>query len=315
MALRTQRLDVNWIRRFILFHNKRHPLEMGKTEVSAFLTHLAVDGNVSSSTQNQALCALLFLYREVLEQEFGWLDDVVRAKPLGRVPVVLTHEEARQILTLPAGVNWLIGMILYGSGLRVMECLRLRVKDLDVARTQITARDTKGRQDRFTMLPRVVVAALEQRLRTVRGLNEQAMREGFGGVQLPFAIQRKYPNAASEWGWQYVLPSHQPSIDPRSGVRRRHHIDPTSFGRAVKKAARKVSISKHVTAHTFCHSFATRLLERGRDIRTVQELLGRKDVRTTQIYTHVLQSNSWAMQSPVDEMRGRGEARIRRVEG
>jgi integrase len=188
MALSTERLYVNWIRRFILFHNKRHPSEMGKAEVAAFLTHLAVDGNVSSPTQNQALSALLFLYREVLEQEFDWLDNVVRAKPSGRVPVVLTHDEARAVLLLLKGLNWLIGTILYGSGLRVMENLRLRVKDLDFVRLQITAHDTKGRQDRFTMLPRSVIGPLQEHLQAVRAMHEQAMRDGYGGVQLPFAI-------------------------------------------------------------------------------------------------------------------------------
>jgi integron integrase len=301
MARSTEKLYVNWIRRFILFHNKRHPSDMGKAEVSAFLTHLAVDGHVSSSTQNQALSALLFLYREVLEQEFGWLEDVVRAKPLGRVPVVLTHTEACAVLALLDGLNWLIGKILYGSGLRVMECLRLRVKDLDYVRTQICVHDTKGRQDRFTMLPRSVIEPMQEHLASVRQRHELAMRDGYGGVELPYAIERKYPKASYEWGWQYVFPSLQPSIDPRSGAHRRHHIDPSSFGRALKRAVRKAGIDKPVTAHTFRHSFATRLLERGRDIRTVQELLGHKDVRTTQIYTHVLQSNSWAIQSPADE--------------
>jgi len=284
MALSTERLYVNWIRRFILFHHKRHPAEMGRAEVSAFLTHLAVDGKVASSTQNQALSALLFLYREVLEQEFGWLNDVVRAKPSGHVPVVLTHAEARTILALLDGLNWLIGKILYGSGLRILECLRLRVKDLDFARLQISVHDTKGKQDRFTMLPRSVLAPLEEHLKRVRAAHEQAMRAGYGGVELPFALAQKYPRATYEWGWQYVFPAPQPSVDPRSGVRRRHHVDPTGFGRAVKQALQKAGISKHATAHTFRHSCATRLLEKGRDIRTVQELLGHQDVRTTQIY-------------------------------
>jgi integron integrase len=291
MARSTERLYVNWIRRFILFHGKRHPADMGKKEVSAFLTHLAVDGKVSSSTQNQALSALLFLYREVLEQEFGWLDDVVRAKGRGHVPVVLTHDEARALLALLDGLNWLIGKILYGSGLRIMECLRLRVKDLGFVRMQISVHDTKGKRDRFTILPRSVAAPLQEHLKGARAAHEQAMREGYGGVVLPYAIARKYPKATYEWGWQYVFPAPRPSVDPRSGVRRRHHIDPTGFGRAVKRAVRKAGINKHATAHTFRHSFATRLLEKGRDIRTVQELLGHQDVRTTQIYTHVL--NAW----------------------
>lgn len=263
MALSTERLYVNWIRRFILFHHKRHPTEMGKAQVSAFLTHLAVDGKVASSTQNQALSALLFLYRVVLKQQFGWLDDVVRAKRRGHVPVVLTHGEAQSVLALLDGLDWLIGKILYGSGLRIMECLRLRVKDLDFVRMQISVQDSKGKQDRFTMLPRSVVTPLQKHLQHVRAAHELAMREGYGGVELPFALARKYPRATYEWGWQYVFPAPRPSVDPRSGVRRRHHIDPTGFGRAVKQALRKAGVHKHATAHTFRHSFATRLLEKG----------------------------------------------------
>jgi integron integrase len=302
MARSTEKVYVSWIRRFILFHGKRHPGEMGKDEVSAFLTHLAVVGNVSASTQNQALSALLFLYREVLKEDFGWLNDVVRANRPGRIPVVLTHNEAVSVLSLLDGTHWLIAKMLYGSGLRIMECLRLRVKDLDFARAQIAVHDTKGKQDRFTMLPRSVVPALQQHLEQVRKAHAWTMQEGYGGVELPYAIARKYPKATYEWSWQYVFPAPQPSRDPRSGAVRRHHIDPTSFGRAVKLAVRKAGIDKHATAHTFRHSFATRLLEKGRDIRTVQELLGHQDVRTTQVYTHVLQSNSWAIQSPADEM-------------
>ena len=292
MALSTERLYVNWIRRFILFHHKRHPAEMGQAEVSAFLTHLAVDRQVAASTQNQALSALLFLYREVLQQEFGWLDDVVRAKRPEHVPVVLTHAEARSVLAMLDGLYWLIGKILYGSGLRIMECLRLRVKDLDFVRMQISVHDTKGKQDRFTH------AAAER-----RGGASGASPAGACGARacdargvrrcgVAVCAGKKYPKATYEWGWQYVFPAPQPSIDPRSGVRRRHHIDPTGFGRAVKQALRKAGISKHATAHSFRHSFATRLLEKGRDIRTVQELLGHQDVRTTQIYTHVLESNA-----------------------
>jgi integron integrase len=239
MARSTEKAYVNWIRRFILFHGKRHPAEMGKDEVTAFLTHLAVVGDVTASTQNQAFSALLFLYREVLKEEFGWLNDVVRANREGHVPVVLTHNEAVSALSLLDGTNWLIAKILYGSGLRIMECLRLRVKDLDFARAQIAVHDTKGKQDRFTMLPRSVVPALQQHLERVRRAHELAMQEGYGGVELPHAIGRKYPNATFEWGWQYVFPAPQPSRDPRSGVYRRHHIDPTSFGRAVKQAVRK----------------------------------------------------------------------------
>lgn len=256
---------------------------------------------MAESTQNQALAALLFLYRVVLERDFGWLEDVVRAKRPRRVPVVLTHDEARAVLANLDGVNWLIGKILYGSGLRVMECLRLRVKDLDFERMQIMVRDTKSRRDRFTMLPRTLLAPLREHLRLVRRAHEVAMQQGYGGVELPTALQRKYPKATYAWDWQYVFPADRPSIDPRSGVRRRHHLYPTTFSRAVTRALRRAGIAKHAGAHSFRHSFATRLLQQGKDIRTVQELLGHQDVRTTQIYTHVLRHNSWAVESPADE--------------
>jgi integron integrase len=301
MALSIENTYVGWIRRFILYHDKRHPVEMGQREVSDFLTHLAVDGNVSASTQNQALSALLFLYRTVLERDFGWLDDVVRAKRDVRVPVVFTHQEAMGVLANLDGVHWIIGKLLYGSGLRVMECLRLRTKDLDFTRAQITVRETKGRQDRLSLLPRTLIEPMQEQLGSVRSAHEAAMRAGFGGVELPFALQKKYPNATYAWDWQYVFRAAKPSVDPRSGVRRRHHIDPSSFRRAMTQAVRKMGLTKHATAHTFRHSFATRLLEKGQDIRTVQELLGHKDVRTTQIYTHVLNQNAWAIRSPVDE--------------
>jgi len=302
MALSTEKAYVHWIRRFILFHNKRHPLEMGKDEVGAFLTHLAVDGKVAASTQNQALAALLFLYRVVLEKEFGWLEDVVRAKRPRRVPAVFTHEEAGAVLANLDGVNWLVAKVLYGSGMRVMECLRLRVKDLEFTRMQITVRDTKGGQDRFTLFPQTVKEPLREHLVLVRKMHQHAMREGYGGVEMPDALDRKYPNAQFSWEWQYVFPADKPSIDPRSGARRRHHIYPTTFGRALGRAVRKARIAKHAGAHTLRHSFATRLLEKGSDIRTVQELLGHKDVKTTQIYTHVLKQNAWAIRSPADDL-------------
>ena len=302
MALSTEKAYVHWIRRFILYHNKRHPIDMGKQEVSDFLTHLAVDRNVASSTQNQALAALLFLYRVVLEQDFGWLKDVVRAKRPRRTPVVFTHQEALAVLANLDGVNWLIGKILYGGGLRVMECLRLRVKDLDFTRLQITVRDTKSGRDRFTMLPNTIAVPLEEHLRAVRKKHELAAKHGYAGVELPQALMRKYPNATYQWAWQYVFPAQKPSVDPRTGVRRRHHLHPTTFGRAMAQAIRKAGIAKHAGAHTFRHSFATRLLEKCQDIRTVQELLGHKDVRTTQVYTHVLKCNGWAVQSPADDV-------------
>ena len=297
----TEKTYVYWTRRFILYHGKRHPLEMGKTEVEDFLTHLAVDCHVSASTQNQAFSALLFLYRHVLKRDFGWLEDVVRAKRPDRIPTVFTHAEATAILRRLRGVNWLIGKLLYGSGLRGIEALRLRVKDLQFDRLQIEVRDAKGQNDRITILPKTVVEPLEEHLIPVQHAHEQAMRNGYGGVELPNALARKYPHAPFEWAWQYVFPAPRPSIDPRSGTRRRHHLDRSTIQRAVRKAMREAQINKHGGLHTFRHSFATRLLEQGTDIRSVQELLGHKDVKTTQIYTHVLNQNAWAIRSPADD--------------
>lgn len=302
LARSTEKAYVYWSRRYILYHNKRHPLEMGKQEVEAFLTHLAVDQHVSASTQNQAFSALLFLYREVLERDFGWLDDVVRAKRPKRIPAVFTHAESMAILDRLRGVNLLVSKLLYGGGLRGIEALRLRVKDLDFDRCQIAIRDAKGQKDRVTILPKTIVQPVRKHLAKVRHGHEQAMREGYGGVELPDALARKYPRAPFEWGWQYVFPAAKPSIDPRSGARRRHHLDRSSIQRAVRKAMREAGINKHAGLHTFRHSFATRLLEQGTDIRTVQELLGHNDVKTTQIYTHVLNRNCWAIRSPADEV-------------
>jgi integron integrase len=273
---------------------------MGAGEVTAFLTHLAVDGHVAASTQNQALSALLFLYREVLEREFGWLDGVVRAKKPKRLPVVFTPEEALAIIEELRDVRWLMGMQLYGGGLRLNECLRLRVKDLDFERLQVTVREGKGDKDRITLVPEAAVEPVKQHLLHVREEHERALREGYGGVELPYALARKYPHADRQWGWQYVYPAAQASIDPRSGARRRHHLDPSFLQKAVAAAIRKLGIEKHAGCHTFRHSFATHLLADGTDIRTVQELLGHQDVRTTQIYTHVLKFNGFAVKSPVD---------------
>jgi len=302
MARSTEKAYVYWSRRFILYHHKRHPLDMGKQEVEAFLTYLAVHQHVSASTQNQAFSALLFLYREVLERDFGWLEDVVRAKRPKRIPAVFTHAESMAILDRLRGVNWLVCKLIYGSGVRGIEALRLRVKDLDFDRLQITIRDAKGQKDRVTLLPKTIVEALKKHLATVRRSHEQAMRDRYGGVELPDALARKYPGAPFEWGWQYVFPADRPSIDPRSGVRRRHHLERSSIQRAVRKAMRETGIHKHAGLHTFRHSFATRLLEQGTDIRSVQELLGHNDVKTTQIYTHVLKQNAWAIRSPADDV-------------
>lgn len=302
LAASTEEAYIHWVRRFILHNNKRHPKDLGKREVEAFLTYLAVDRHVSSSTQNQALSAILFLYRHVLEIELGWLDEVVRAKRSSYVPTVFTHDEAKAILRQMTGIHGLIARLLYGSGMRCIEALRLRVKDLEFERLQIVVRDAKGHKDRVTLLPRTLVEPLHQHLANVKQQHERALREGYGGVTLPHALARKYPNATYQWHWQYVFPSAKPSRDPRSGTVRRHHLDPDNLGRAMGKALRLASVHKNAGLHTLRHSFATRLLESGYDIRTVQELLGHKDVRTTQIYTHVLNQNAWAVRSPADEL-------------
>ena len=302
MAFSTEKAYVHWILEFIFFHNKQHPKKLAKTHVSEFLTHLAVDRHVASSTQNQALSALLFLYRHVLDDEFGWLDDIVRANRPKRLPTVLSHEEIKRVLTHLDGKPSLLVRLLYGSGMRGIEALRLRVKDLDLQRLQITVYQAKGNKDRRTMLPKSLVADLKTQLEQVRIQHEYAMANGFGGVALPHSLSKKYPHAESEFGWQYVFPSSVPSRDPREGRFRRHHLDRSVLNKVLKPAAKKAGIIPRVGAHTLRHSFATRLLELGYDIRTVQELLGHSDVRTTQIYTHVLKSNSWAIRSPADDL-------------
>jgi integron integrase len=299
-AIRTEEAYVNWIKRFILFHGKRHPKDMGGKEVEAFLTHLAVEGHVAASTQNQALSALLFLYREVLRKDLDTPIAAVRAKESQHLPAVLTKDEVRQVITQISGIHQLQAKLLYGSGLRLLECLRLRVKDLDFERRAIIVRDTKGDHDRVTMLPDSLVAPLEEHLLRVKRLHEQDLAQGYGAVYLPDALERKYPNASREWLWQYVFPSDQLSVDPRSGETRRHHLDESGLQKAVRVAARRAGLDKRVTCHTFRHSFATHLLENHYDIRTVQELLGHKDVRTTMIYTHVLQRGGLAVRSPLD---------------
>jgi len=283
-----------------LFHGKRHPKDMGAPEIEAFLTHLAVDGNIAASTQNQALCALEFLYREVLRQE--WDDSIapVRAKKPQRLPTVLTKDEARRVVGLMSGVPQLMAKLLYGSGLRLMECVRLRVKDVDFVQHQIIVRDGKGGKDRITMLPDAVVPLLRDHLQHVKLIHESDLAHGYGSVYLPYALERKYPNASKEWPWQYVFPSDRLSVDPRSGLKRRHHIDENTLQKAVRQAALLAGIHKQVSCHTFRHSFATHLLESSYDIRTVQELLGHKDVKTTMIYTHVLNRGGLAVRSPLD---------------
>jgi integron integrase len=274
---------------------------MGKEEVGRFLTALAVEGRVSASTQNQALAALLFLYRHVLERDLEWLDDLVRAKRGDKLPVVLSRVEAAALLSVMSGVRRVQAALLYGSGLRLLECLRLRVKDLDFDRNEIVVRDGKGQKDRVTLFPASLKAPLREQLVTVRGVHADDLAAGYGRVLLPYALAEKYPNAAAEWPWQWVFPSAQRSIDPRSGVERRHHQDESVLQKAVRAAARQAGIPKVVGPHTLRHSFATHLLESGYDIRTIQELLGHRDVRTTMVYCHVLNYGP-GVRSPIDTL-------------
>ncbi len=299
-SLRTEQAYVGWITRFIRANHRRHPRELGQREVEAFLSLLAVRGQVSASTQNQALAALLFLYREVLGQQLPWMENVVRAKRPLKVPVVLSVAEVRALLAAMDGRAWLMASLIYGSGMRLMECLRLRVKDVDFDRGEITVREGKGARDRRTVLPASLGPMLQREVERVQALHAADLREGFGRVWLPFALARKYPKADRAPGWQYLFPSDRRSVDPRDGVERRHHVDDQVLSRGMKSAAARIGLAKPVSAHTLRHSFATHLLEAGYDIRTVQELLGHKDVSTTQIYTHVLNRGAGAVLSPLD---------------
>lgn len=301
-SIRTEQAYIGWIRRFILFHGKRHPKDMGAEEVTRYLTHLAVQDKVAASTQNQALNALLFLYREVLKVDLPWLDGLQRAKKPARLPVVLTRDEVRRLLAQLDGTTWLIVALIYGAGLRVMEALRLRVKDIDFQYRQLIIRDAKGQKDRVTTLPESLIDPLRRQLDRVKHLHQRDLREGFGKVYLPFALDRKYPSADREWGWQYAFPSAHRSIDPRSRTERRHHVTDSAIQKAVRAAVRGAEIVKPASVHTLRHSFATHLLEDGYDIRTVQELLGHQDLNTTMIYTHVLQKGGRAARSPLDRM-------------
>jgi len=301
-SIRTEQVYVDWIKRFIWFHGKRHPKDMGAQEIEAFLTHLAVKRKVSASTQNQAKSALLFLYREVLEQALPWLDKVTQAKTPTRLPVVLTVAEVQAVLKRLSGTHWLIASLLYGAGLRLMEAVRLRVKDVEFTRHEIIVREGKGAKDRMTMLPESAIEPLKRHLANVKALHAEDLAAGFGEVYLPFALDKKYPNAAREWGWQYVFPSAKFSQDPRSDATRRHHLDEKGIQRAMKQAVRDAGIVKPATPHTFRHSFATHLLLSGYDIRTVQELLGHSDVSTTMIYTHVLNRGGRGVVSPLDQL-------------
>lgn len=299
-SIRTEEAYIRWTREYILFCGKRHPAELGAREVSAFISHLAVGRKVAASTQTQALSALLFLYREVLALPIGWVDDVERAKKPKRLPVVFTREEARAVLSCLRDEPWLMASLLYGAGLRLMECVRLRVKDLDLARSQITVRDGKGGRDRVTVLPASLVEPLKRQLERAAALHELDLREGFGRAYLPYALARKYPAADREWCWQYVFPARHRSRDPRSGREQRHHIAETALQKAVRRAVGAAGVAKPGSCHTFRHSFATHMLEAGYDIRTVQELLGHASVETTQLYTHVLNKGGRGVRSPLD---------------
>lgn len=308
---RTEKAYVGWVTRFILFHNKKHPLKMGADEIAEYLTHLAVNGRVAASTQNQALNAILFLYKDVLKTEveaFG--NRVIWAKKPKRLPEVFTQQEVNDVLSHIEGIYWLIAVLLYGSGLRVIECLRLRIKDIDFACKKLTVREGKGKKDRLTMLPEAAVAPLQEHLIQVKKLHEKDLQAGYGTVYMPNALARKYPNTNKEWGWQYVFPASKLSKDPRSDATQRHHLDESAVQKEVKKAIRKAKITKHAGCHTFRHSFATHLLQAGYDIRTVQALLGHEDVNTTMVYTHILEDSMMGVRSPVDFLGKDGKMRL-----
>lgn len=301
-SLRTEQAYVQWIRRYVVFHDKRHPSTMGPQEVAAFLSHLASDRDVAAATQAQALAAILFLYRHVLHLDLPWLDNVIRARKPKRLPVVLTSSQVRDVLAALSGVYWLIASLLYGGGLRLMEGMRLRVKDLNFEYRQIVVRDSKGAKDRVTMLPESLVNPLTEHLQRVKDQHLLAMKLGYGGVELPAALARKYPQAHVAWGWQYVFPAERPSRSPRDGFWRRHHIMEDSMQRHLRTAIRRAGITVPASCHTLRHCFATHLLENGCDIRTLQELLGHKDLSTTQIYTHVTRRGANAARSPLDSI-------------
>jgi integron integrase len=299
---RTEQTYCHWIKRFIFFHNVRHPAEMAEAEINTFLTYLAVTEHVGASTQNQALSALLFLYRHVLSREIGDLGEVIRAKKPKRLPVVMTREEVRGVLSQLRGDKWLMASLMYGAGLRLMECLRLRVQDIDFSRRAILVRGGKGEKDRVTMLPESLKKPLEDHLRKVRAMHERDLHDGWGLVPLPDALDHKYPNASAEWRWQWAFAQEHRWKNPTTGQEGRHHVDESILQKAFKQAVEKAGLTKRATCHTLRHSFATHLLESGSDIRSVQELLGHTDVRTTMIYTHVLNRGGPGIKSPIDSL-------------
>lgn len=301
-SLRTEEAYINWIKRFIQFHNGRHPKEMGAKEAQQFLSHLAVNENVAASTQNQCLCALIFLYKQVFEVDLPRFDGIVWAKKPKKLPVVFSKAEVKATLAQLSGTYWVMANLLYGSGLRLIECLRLRVKDVDFTYNVITIHEAKGQNDRRTVLPAIIREPLENHFKQIKKIFLKDREEELAGVQLPFALEKKYPDAGKNWGWFWVFPAPNLSIDPRSRVRRRHHLHASLMQRAVRKAIGQAGISKHAGCHTLRHSFATHLLEDGYDIRTVQELLGHKDVRTTMVYTHVLNNKRVTVTSPADRI-------------
>ena len=299
-SLRTEHVYLHWIKRYILFHGKRHPREMGNAEVSAFLSHLAVERKVAAATQNQALSAILFLYKKVLKIDIGWVDDVVRAKQSKRLPVVLNREVVIRLLNQLSGTHKLLAYLIYGSGLRLMEAARLRVKDIDIDYGEIIVRAGKGDKDRKTVLPKRLVKPLQDQLRLARNYFELDRQESAPGVELPYALERKYPNAGKEWPWFWVFPARHRSTDPRSGVVRRHHVFERTLQRQIREAARNLGLPQPVSVHTLRHCFATHMLENGYDLRTIQELLGHSDISTTQIYTHVIKRGASGARSPLD---------------
>ena len=301
-SYKTEKSYIHWIKRYIYFNDMVHPKELGEKEISRFISHLAMNRNVAASTQNQALNAIVFLYKQVLQIELGDFGYMERARRPKRLPVVLSQKEVEQVLANITGRKGLMVKLLYGCGLRLIECLRLRVKDIDFDMNQVIVRDGKGEKDRVTMLPESIKPRLKEHLKKVKIIHQQDLKNNLGEVELPFALDRKYKNAAKEWHWQYVFPSDKLSIDPRTGKRGRHHLDESILQKAIKNAGRKAGITKSVSPHAFRHSFATHLLENGYDIRTVQELLGHNDVSTTMIYTHVMNKGGMATKSPLDTM-------------